>query len=957
VHPLVLLALLAVPVAGSGEPVRFDAAADPGGVVLAREGAGAPILVDAGDHPGVRRAAGDLAADVERVTGVRPAVGDVPREAAQVVIVGSLGRGGRVDRLAASGRLDVAPIRGRWEAWLLQVVDDPEPGIARALVIAGSDPRGAIYGVYEVSERIGVSPWYGWADVPTRRQPALVAHPGRSVDDGPAVRYRGLFLNDEEPALGGWVRERFGGFDHRFYERVFELILRLRGNYLWPAMWNSAFFEDDPENARLADLYGVVMGTTHHEPMLRDHQEWRRHGRGAWNYETNAEELRDFWAEGIARSLGRETIVSVGMRGDGDRPMSEQADVALLERIVADQRRIIREQTGRPPEETPQLWALYKEVQGYYERGMRVPDDVTLLWSDDNWGNLRRLPTAEERGRAGGAGVYYHLDYVGGPRSYKWIDTVPLQKIQERMHRAWRYGADRIWIVNVGDLKPMERPAEFFLRMAWEPERWTHERTAEFQRVWAEREFGAGHAAEIAALVDGYDRFAGRRKPELLEPDTYSLVSYGEAERIEGEIRGLRERAERVGEALPAEAQDAYFQLVLYPIRAMDVVTELYAAVGRNRLGAVQGRSSTNGLAERARALFREDAELTRTWDAMGGGRWRHMMDQTHLGYTYWQQPVADALPAVTELQLPEASRLGVAVEGQAEAWPTDSGRPAPALPPLDVFADPERRVEVFNRGQAPFPFTAVASEPWLQVEPAAGEVETEVTLAVRVDWERAPAGHHTASVTIEGAGESVSVAVPVFRPAPAEREAVAGFVESDGHVAIEAPHFDRAVSAGAPGGDGVHWETIEGYGPTLGGVAAFPVTAASPLPAADSARLEYGIHFFTAGEAKLELQLAPSLSFVPGRGLRLGVSLDDEEPRVVEVSAEETPSVWARSVIDSVRRVQVPLQIPAPGHHRLTLWFVDPGVVLHRLVVDTGGLRPSSLGPPESPHVPPLGR
>jgi len=380
-------------------------------------------------------------------------------------------------------------------------------------------------------------------------------------------------------------------------------------------MWGRAFADDDPENPRLADDYGVVIGTSHHEPMMRAHDEWRRYGHGPWDYSRNAEALRKFWIEGIERVAPYEKIVTLAMRGDGDEPMSEEANVALLERIVADQRRIIAERLNPDVTAVPQVWALYKEVQEYYERGMRVPDDVTLLWCDDNWGNIRRLPTPAERKRSGGAGVYYHFDYVGGPRSYKWLNTVPIPKIWEQMHLAYRYGATRLWIVNVGDIKPMEIPIQFFLDYAWDPERWPAERLPEYLRLWATREFPPEHAAEIADIVSQYTRFNGRRKPEMLAPDTYSLVDYREAERVVADYRALERRARALYQSLPPVARDAFYELVLHPVEACANLNDLYVTVGQNRLYAVQGRTSTNDLAERARALFRRDAEITREYN------------------------------------------------------------------------------------------------------------------------------------------------------------------------------------------------------------------------------------------------------------------------------------------------------------------------------------------------------
>ena len=485
--------------------------ADSAGFVLSKGGHAATIVVSDSDWAGVRRAANDLQSDIRRVSGARPRL--TSQLAATAVIVGTLGKSPLIDRLVGDGTLDSAGLSGRWESYVRQVIERPLPNVERALVIAGSDKRGTIYGLYDLSREIGVSPWYWWADVPVRHAATLIVPSDRIVIGGPKVKYRGIFINDEAPAFSGWAHEKFGGINHQVYERVFELLLRLKGNYLWPAMWGSAFADDDSLSAKLADEYGIVMGTSHHEPMTRAQQEWRRYGKGPWNYEQNDSTLRAFWRAGIERMDSRENIVTIGMRGDGDLPMTDGSNIALLERIVADQRRIIADVTRKPASETPQLWALYKEVQDYYDKGMRVPDDVTLLFSDDNWGNIRRLPAPRERARPGGFGVYYHLDYVGGPRNYKWINTNPIARVWEQMNRAYRSGADRIWIVNVGDLKPMEFPIQFFLDFAWDPDAIPAERLPAYTSDWAGRQFGAArcHGSGLESGQNGhflYDRSA-----------------------------------------------------------------------------------------------------------------------------------------------------------------------------------------------------------------------------------------------------------------------------------------------------------------------------------------------------------------------------------------------------------------------------------------------------------------
>jgi Glycosyl hydrolase family 115/Gylcosyl hydrolase family 115 C-terminal domain len=929
-----------------GKPFVASAASR-GSFPLVARGVAAPIVVDTQDHAGVLRAARDLQQDVERVTGLRPALveGTAPRGPA--VLVGTLGRSALVERLVQQGKLDVREIRGRWESSLIQVVERPWPGAERVLVVAGSDKRGTIFGVYDVSEEIGVSPWYWWADVPVRHREALHVEAGRHVRAEPKVRYRGIFLNDEAPALSGWTHEKLGGFNHQLYTKVFELLLRLRANFLWPAMWGNAFADDDPTNPKLADEYGIVIGTSHHEPMMRAHDEWRRYGKGPWNYATNPDVLRAFWTEGIRRVAPYEKIVTLAMRGDGDEPMSEEANVALLQRIVADQRKILADETKRDVTTIPQVWALYKEVQEYYEKGMRVPDDVTLLWCDDNWGNIRRLPTAEERKRAGGAGMYYHFDYVGGPRSYKWLNTIPIPKIWEQMHLAWRYGADRIWVVNVGDLKPMEVPIQFFLDYAWDPGALPADSLESYLRAWAEREFGASHAGEIAEIVAAYTRFNGRRKPEMLEPRTYSLVNYREAETVVADYNALAGKAQALYERLPKEGRDAFFQLVLYPVKACAALNELYVTVGRNHLYAVQGRTSTNDLAARARELFREDAALSREYnDTLAGGKWHHMMDQTHIGYTYWNQPVRNAMPGVQEIQPSAEADMGVAIEGSDGSWPGGGGRD-PALPALDVYDKGARYVEVFNRGLAPFEFTTQTSDAWLRVDPASGSVDRDQRVWVSADWSAAPRGTVSGSLVINGPqGTKVAVKVPLRNPEAPRLDELHGFVESDGYVSVEAEHFTRAA---APAGRS--WLRIPGHGRTLSGMTTLPVTASSLTPGPQGQWLEYAIHFFSAGTFSVDAYLAPTQKLQPGPGLRYAVSFDDETPQVLNVNADTSLAAWEKTVADGVTVLRSKHVLAKPGPHVLKFWALDPALVLQKLVVDTGALRPSYLGPPESVH------
>ncbi len=905
----------------------------------------ANLYVDPNDDPGVRRAVRDLQADIQRVTGKQPQiVRSTEGLGSHGVIIGTLSGSSLIQQLVEAGKLDVSPIEGEWDAYHMEVVENPLPGLDKALVIAGANKRGAIYGTYDVSEEIGVSPWYWFADVPAQQHDHLYIDGHLNLQDQPKVKYRGIFINDEAPALTSWVQENYGDYNHDFYEHVFELILRLKGNFLWPAMWNNAFADDDEQNMILADEYGIVMSTSHHEPMMRADKEWNRYGEGAWEYSTNPDNLYEFWVDGAERNKPYESVYTLGMRGQADTPMSEGQNIELLERIVDDQREILKNVfDDRPIEDVPQVWTLYKEVQYFYEKGMRVPDDVTLLWADDNWGNIRRLPTPEERDRSGGAGVYYHFDYVGGPRSYRWINVTPIAKVWEQMNLAWEYEADRIWIVNVGDIKPMEYPTEFFLRMAWDPEYWNRERLPEFGRLWAEREFGAEFAEPIAELVTGYTRHNGRRKPEQQSADTYSLLNYREAERIEQELATLTEQANAIYAQLPEARRDAFDQLVRHLVRASANVTRMYIDQARNQLFAEQGRANANDYGERARERFRHDAELEDHYHTeISDGKWNHMMSQPRIGYTHWNNPPENTAPLIYDYQPHSKPDMGVAVEGMEKAWPVPG---AYTLPTFSPYGTKSYRIEVFNKGTAPFDFSAEPSDEWIQVSQREGTVNELVTLEVSIDWDQAPAGSHQGHVFVKGTGwGGARVQVETFKPAPRVARQVKGFVETNGYVSIEAGNFHRKQDR-----SGHRWEVIPQHGRTQSSISTFPISDTEFEDPAESPYVEYDIYFFSTGEFDVHGLFAPSLNLVPGRGLRYAIAFDDAEPQVVDILEDLSSEAWETAVSDGVRRSVSTHTIREPGLHTLRIYRVDPAVTLQKLMIDTGGLKPSYLGPPQS--------
>ncbi|MFD7864299.1 glycosyl hydrolase 115 family protein [Streptomyces sp. NPDC059783] len=989
---------------------------------LAGDGRAAPLLVSDRDWPGVVRVAGDLRDDIERVTGIRPVLSHTPVAGArEITVIGTLGRSPLIDDLVARGVLDVSGLRGAWETSLQTVVERPMPGVDRAFVIVGSDQRGTVFGAYDVSRGIGVSPWYWWDDVKPERRDRVHVRPGRHTQGTPAVKYRGFFINDENPALGTWAPGYFGpgkapgfegGFNAGFYAKVFEVMLRLKANYLWPAVWGRAFAEDDPLNHATAKAYGVVMGTSHEAPMMRGIEEWNRHavaavrdgdgnvttpghdpygGTGEWSFRRNAEAIKAYWAEGIRRMRDEdfEGVVTLGMRGNGDVSLPDGDGIELMTEIIATQRQILAEVSGRDITTIPQVWTLYKEVQRYWDRGLRVPDDVTVVLTDDNWANIRKLPDPREAARAGGYGLYYHFDYVGVGRNYKWVDTASLPNLWDQLHQCAAYGNRGLWVTNVGDLKGNELPTQFFLDYAWNPGRWTLDRLPEWEQGYARQNFGERKAAEIAAVLNTYARLQSRRKPELLnrritldpakdpaqdssavvyddEASPFSLVDYRELERVTEEWRLLGAEAERVGRGLPASAQDAWYELVGYEVAATANLYALREAEFTNLHYAGQGRARTNALAAAAEAGLADDLALADRFNTrVAGGKWKGFQTQPHIDYgdvarygpnAPWQQPEIDNValkdvlfPAVRRIDLPAAAEMGVAVDGSAHWWPKERGRPV--LPVFSPYqSQPAQYIEVFNRGRAPFDYRVRTGAPWLRADRVRGRVTDQDRITLRVDWDRAPRGTTEVPITVTGpAGREVVVTAVVDRPALSGARPE-GFVEANGYVSIEADHVTRAV-----GGRGITWQRIPGIGRTGAGMEPFPVTAARQVPGGRGPRLEYRVTLFTTGPVTVHAYLSPRNNPLPTDGLTYAVSFDDDAPRSVNVTRTTGADdgtmnpQWARNTSDNVNITSTVHHIGEAGAHVLKFWMVDPTVVLQNLVIDTGGLKPSCLGPPES--------
>jgi hypothetical protein len=890
------------------------------------------------ENQGVILALQNLKKDFKSVTGTDTRLlFDQGRYEKNVVIIGTIGSNPIIDGLIKKKKIDVSAIEGKWEASLTLVVEKPFEGVDKALVIVGSDRRGTIFGIYELSSQIGVSPWYWWADVPISKKKQLYIKKGPFIQY-PEVKYRGIFLNDEAPALTRWAKNTFGGLNAGFYQHVFELLLRLKANYIWPAMWGNAFYVDDPQNGALADKMGIVMGTSHHEPLTRAHAEWKNYSGKLWDYNTNKEQLYRFWDQAVKERGKYESLYTLGMRGDGDEPMSKENNIDLLETIVKDQRSILEKNINKPVNKIPQVWALYKEVQEYYDSGMKVPDDVTLLFCDDNWGNLRRLPALNERKRQGGYGIYYHFDYVGSPRNYKWLNTNPIPKIWEQMNLAYQYGVDQLWVVNVGDLKPMEFPISFFLDMAWNPKRFNESNLQEYTDNWAKKQFGEKYNKEIGKVISSYLKFIGRVKPELLNEKTYSLSTYNEWETVVDDYSQLLKEAERLSGLIPDECKDAYFQLVLHPIMANSNLYKMYYALAKNRLYASQGRVLTNFYAQRVEELFRKDVDISKMYNKeLANGKWDHMMDQVHIGYTSWNDPKENIMPGAKKIEVPQAGDLGVAIEGSVNWWPETEKEAT--LPVFNPVYPKTHYIELFNRGRDPLNYTVKAGKEFVKLSKNSGVLKDEDRIRVDVDWTKVPKGETKVLIEILSDKKEITVYAILRNDLSAFPEKFTGYVEDDGYLSVEAANFQKMVNA-----KGISWKVLSDHGRTGSAVSTYPVDIDRVGLTKNSPYLEYDIFINSSGDFKVSVYVSPTIDFKNNKGLQFAVSVDDEEPKIVSLHkdkfniADHTNPEWSRSVSDNIKICNTNIKISKPGVQKLKIWMVDPGVVFQKIIINTGG-------------------
>lgn len=933
----------------------------------------AAILYDASDAAVVKRAAELFAADVEAVTGRYPRVTSAAGETGPAVIVGTVGGSALIRRLAEAGKIDTAPLEGAWERYLIQTVANPLPGIRKALVIAGSDRRGAAYGLFTLSELIGVSPWYWWADVPVKKHAALHVDAPPTYSQTPSVRYRGIFLNDEDWGLTPWASQTFeperGNIGPRTYAKVCELLLRLKANYLAPAMHPvSTSFNQIPENKLVADTFAIVMGSTHCEPLLLNTaSEWDTKTMGPWNYDKNKEGINRVLTQRVRENSPYENVYTLALRGLHDGAMSTtlpmHEKVRMLQQALLDQRRILAENIDRPVETVPQAFTPYKEVLEIYSNGLELPDDITIVWPDDNYGYMKRLSGVREQRRTGRSGVYYHVSYLGVPHSYLWFSTTPPSLMYEELRKAYDTTADRLWLVNCGDLKGSEMQVSLFLDMAWDIGRFTADNVVSYPARWLAGIFGEAYYDRLEAMTREHLRLAFPRKPEYmgwgyhwnrfdhnceqLTDTDFSFTNYDEAQRRLEAYRQLGARAEALLHEIGDEARPAFYQLVYYPLRGAELMNRMTLGGQRNRWYARQGRAATNAVRDEVQRCYDSLQVITRGYNSLLGGKWNHMMSmrQNYDGVSAYFN-----LPHLATHDAAGAPRLALQVAGED----VTGARAFHALPAFDNYLRRTYPVEIYNRGGGTLAWTAHASEPWVVLSKSAGKTAAEERITVGIDWEKAPSGNAVPSQIVFRAGEqSEKVLVSLFNPtAPSRAELRGIYVENNGCVSIPAAGCHRVRENDRIKITAVEDLGIEGPALQLGDpTAPLQIFRSRDVPCA-----EYDFYAFDAGSVDVYTYVLPTFPLHADRDFRIGentntdtkysVQIDDGALATPSSSHVEYSQVWFESVLRNCAVNKSTLHIDKPGRHTLRIRVGDPGIVLQKIVLDFGGMKRSYLGP-----------
>lgn len=898
------------------------------------------IFVGKDEKEVVQFAANALADDIEDITGIRPLVtNDTSNLKGSIVILGTVDNR-LIQHFCKLYRLP--GIKSKWEHFFIRVLNDRATN-QKALLIAGSDARGAAYGVFTLSKLIGVSPWKWWADVTPHKKERLIINKNIDIQQEPSVKYRGIFLNDEDWGLRPWASKTFetglGNIGPKTYAKIFELLLRLKANTIWPAMHpgTTPFFEVK-DNEETAKKYDIVVGTSHAEPMLRNNVgEWHRKTMGDFNYITNRDSVYNYWKKRVKQVADDNSIYTIGMRGVHDGKMEGATTLpqqeAVISQVFKDQRGLLEKYVNHDITKVPQVFIPYKEVLPVYDYGLKVPDDVTLMWTDDNYGYIRRLSNKAERQRIGSSGVYYHLSYWGRPHDYLWLSSTQPGLIYEEMKKAWDYGARRIWIANVGDIKPAEYDIEFFLDMAWNIDSIKPDNILQHMQHWSANLFGGQNAKAITEVMDEYYRLASIRKPEFMgwsqtEPQTptrntsfHPFLNGDEIARRVQAYKKLMSKADEINKNIPNDRKDAYFELVTYPVKGATYMNLKFLYAQKSRLFAKYGLPVANDYASLTQEAYDSIKILTEKYnDVIANGKWKYIMSMAPRDLAAFQLP-----------ELPDeikSDKKGVLVwlEGQSEPL---QDQLQDTLPAFNPYSARKHFIELFNKGKDLIKWQVNAGENWIKLNKTSGLLHNQDKIEVSIKWEKLPPTAREGMLTIHAGEDVYNIIIPVARPIKGLIP-VNPVVEHDGHVFIQAYQFIKKHEYSK----NHQWTPIQQLGYSDRAYAILPIPK-EDTKGLKSAYLEYHFYTYSKGPAEITVFTEPTLPVNDSADMRLAVSVDDGQKQMISYKTEDRSEEWKQNVLSNHARCELQYNFSTPGWHTLKIYPLDPGVIIDQLMIN----------------------
>ncbi|MGQ1946287.1 glycosyl hydrolase 115 family protein [Geofilum sp. OHC36d9] len=905
----------------------------------------ATIVYDTNDYSVVKKTSELFSSDIELISEKLPTIVSTDSKLKNnIIIIGTIGKNKLIDQLIAEKKLDVADIKGQWERYTIQTFDKPFKGVKKALVIAGSDKRGTAYGVFTVSEKIGVSPWYWWADVPAKKSKELYVSNNTVISKQPSVKYRGIFINDEDWGLHPWAGKNMdkdiADIGPNTYEKIFELLLRLKGNIMAPAMHEcTKAFYTVPGNMEMANKYGIMITTSHCEPLLYNNaSEWDKKKQGNWNYVTNKNEIVKALDSRVKQAYKNDNIYTIALRGMHDSKMeagSEEEKLQTLSEAIKDQRSLLSKYINKPLTEIPQIFVPYKEVLSIYEMGLKLPEEITIVWPDDNYGYIKRLSNKDEQKRKGGAGVYYHISYLGWPNDYLWLNTTPPALMYAEMQKAYELGAQKYWLLNVGDIKPGEMGMQLFLDMAWDMDQFNFENINDYQVNFLSSIFGEEYKKDFKHILDRYYFHGFTRKPEFMTWDwrwnslfhtenvkdtEFSFINYNEAESRLNEYKAIANQAETILNQLPQEKKAAFFELVYYPVKGASLYNHEMLIGQKNRWYAKQNRSTTNILSEKVKQYHDSLAILTDEYNSLLNGKWNGMM--TAPGFL----PKIQLSPTRT-IELPQTSEMGIFVEGQKN----DSDQLT--LPEFNNRFNETHFVEVYNNSTTPLKWQASTSEKWIKINISEGETTTQERILVSIDWDIIPTQKAEGYILVSDGTTSTRIQV---KASSFEKDLDNLFVPNDGVISISPVDFQRKKENG-----NIKFQKIEGLGYTNSSLQLGNAKYNSGM----ESFVEYDFYASKSGETTIYTYMLPLFAKDTFHSTRYGIQVDDMEITTQKNDVKEYSHQWAANVIRNSAINKTKIFLDKPGKHTLRIYSIDPGMIIQKIMIDFGGLKKSYLG------------